>query len=104
VLSRYRRITNWVLSSICDQGKPLGIVVDHADAPTTAPALGESWGLSFGEDMTPGEGGAITGVVTTIHLEADRSRDQRSPSGLKLAVPFSWTAWYWPVSGPSGLV
>jgi hypothetical protein len=68
------------------EGKPLGIVVDHADAPTTAPALGESWGLSFGEDMTPGEGGAITGVVTTIHLEADRSHDQRSPSRLKLAV------------------
>ena len=37
--------------------------------PNNGPSLGgKSWGLSFGEDMTPGEGGAITGVVTTSHL------------------------------------
>ena len=38
-------------------GKPLGLVVDYAGAPTAATALGEDWSLSLGEDMTPGNGG-----------------------------------------------
>jgi hypothetical protein len=40
-------------------GKPLGLVVDYANAPTAAPAWGEDWSLSLGEDMTPGNGGGI---------------------------------------------
>ena len=38
-------------------GKPLRVVADYADAPTSAPALGEDSSLSLGEDMTPGNGG-----------------------------------------------